>query len=97
MKRNRPKDKEPSKGDWRHAIFRRVVSPTKSASPSLKSCPKVQAGPVQTDVLDGPLPNTKRTRDEIRNLWKNAIHQQILLNRMDKQNYLLKGATDLLT
>lgn len=41
-------------------------------------------------------PKAKRTREELRQLWKMAIDQTILLVRMEKENARLRGTFHLL-
>lgn len=43
--------------------------------------------------LGGNIPEKKfnRSKDELRELWRTAIKQQILLQRMEKENLKLKG------
>lgn len=50
--------------------------------------------PSTGDRLSGERP--KRTATEYRALWKNAIRQQILLLRMEKENQRLEGEWQLL-
>lgn len=38
-----------------------------------------------------PEKKVNRSRDELRELWRTAIKQQILLQRMEKENLKLKG------
>lgn len=49
-------------------------------------------GELSTNLL-GKLnaPKGKRTKEELRQLWKMAIDQTILLVRMEKENVKLKG------
>ncbi|CAG7820531.1 unnamed protein product [Allacma fusca] len=89
MKRNRPTLKQTPRGDWRHAIFKRVLSPTSTQPCSLKE--NSNGGTAASTFKLIPGSEHKKTRAEIRELWRNAILQQILLNRMDKQNYILKA------
>ena len=37
-------------------------------------------------------PSRKRTKEEVQGLWRKAIVEQILLNRMEKENKTLKGS-----
>ncbi|ODM87530.1 TBC1 domain family member 1 [Orchesella cincta] len=75
-------------GSWRHAIFKRVVSP---------STPEPGRGtpvnyPASTPVSSRSCQfRQKRSKREIRELWKSAINQQIILIRMEKQNLRLKA------
>ncbi|CAG5082111.1 Similar to TBC1D1: TBC1 domain family member 1 (Homo sapiens) [Cotesia congregata] len=70
-----------SSSSWRQAILNRVVTPGKDQdtrdgdSSSLKS---------------QSLPAVKRTSEELRELWKKAINQQVILIRMEKENTRLR-------
>lgn len=65
----------------RRTIFNRVSSSTL----------KVQ-GRDSADLLTGvEMQSKRRTRDELRHLWKTAIKQQILLIQMEKENKRLRG------
>lgn len=78
------KDHEPRRqhGSWRQAIFNRVVSPNKSPNVTLlESC-----SPSIT-----PERPVKLEPAHLRDLWKKAINQQLLLIRMEKENARLKG------
>ncbi|XP_041971029.1 TBC1 domain family member 4 isoform X2 [Aricia agestis] len=68
---------------WRQAIYNKVVQP-----PLFEST----AGDLtQADLLGKPAASTgKRSREELRQLWKMAIDQTILLVRMEKENARLK-------
>ncbi|OXU18060.1 hypothetical protein TSAR_005564, partial [Trichomalopsis sarcophagae] len=73
-------------GSWRQAILNRVVTPGKdqeskeaSKNATLNPSGKAQAAPV-----------TKRSREELRELWKKAINQQLILIRMEKENARLR-------
>lgn len=37
---------------------------------------------------------TKRSKEELRELWRKAILQQILLQRMERENQKLQGKLD---
>lgn len=37
---------------------------------------------------------TKRSKEELRELWRKAILQQILLQRMERENQKLQGELD---
>lgn len=47
------------------------------------------------DCTLGPVPEErrKRSREELRELWKKAVLQQILLLRMERENQKLQGKT----
>lgn len=54
--------------------------------------PRSPLEPVCEDGPFGPVPEEKkRTSRELRELWKKAILQQILLLRMEKENQKLQG------
>lgn len=71
-------------GSWRQAIFQQVKTPNQGLSGDLKS------GTDRRIILHGES-RTVRTREDYRQLWKQAIKQQILLVRMEKENKRLKG------
>ncbi|XP_011179144.1 TBC1 domain family member 4 isoform X7 [Zeugodacus cucurbitae] len=81
---NSPKESEAHKASWRHAILNSVVTPSKGMD-----------GDVQNEFMS-PMRVTKRlrgkrTREELRDLWKTAIRQTILLNRMETENAMLQA------
>jgi TBC1 domain-containing protein 4 len=78
-------------GSWRHAIFKKVVSPQTTTSMSERILPGRGGYSTTTPNSSKCLFRPKRTREEIRQLWKTAINQQIILIRMEKQNLRLKG------
>lgn len=54
--------------------------------------PRSPLEPVCEDGSFGPVPEEKRrTSRELRELWRKAILQQILLLRMEKENQKLQG------
>ncbi|KAF4523747.1 hypothetical protein B566_EDAN010247 [Ephemera danica] len=65
-------------GSWRQAIFQRVVTPNKALAEQ-----RASRGPQQR--------TTRRSREELRQLWRKAIHQQRLLIRMEKENARLRA------
>lgn len=73
---------------WRQAIFERVHTPSKDSDASACETPAVIRA-----IRDGK-PRTCRTREELRDLWKTAIKQQILLIRMEKENRKLQEHQD---
>ncbi|XP_051021221.1 TBC1 domain family member 1 isoform X2 [Acomys russatus] len=92
---------------WRQQIFLRVATPQKACdSPSRyedyselgELPPRSPLEPVCEDRPFGPVPEEKkRTSRELRELWKKAILQQILLLRMEKENQKLQASeSDLL-
>ncbi|XP_004519518.1 TBC1 domain family member 4 isoform X3 [Ceratitis capitata] len=81
---NNPKESEAHQASWRHAILNSVVTPSKGMD-----------GDVQNEFMS-PMRITKRirgkrTREELRDLWKTAIRQTILLNRMETENAMLQA------
>ncbi|XP_063986457.1 TBC1 domain family member 1 isoform X1 [Diachasmimorpha longicaudata] len=68
-----------SNSSWRQAILNRVVTPGKDqdARDDKNTRDKVQVTP-------------KRSKQELRELWKKAINQQVILIRMEKENTRLR-------
>uniref|UniRef100_A0A6Q2ZI13 TBC1 domain family member 4 n=1 Tax=Esox lucius TaxID=8010 RepID=A0A6Q2ZI13_ESOLU len=92
---------------WRQKIFLRVATPiNKTTSMQHQDhCDMRELLPLSprsfdpsVDPLASLLPVTgerpKRTRAHYRALWKTAIHQQILLLRMEKENKRLEASRD---
>ncbi|KAM4710444.1 TBC1 domain family member 1 isoform 2-T2 [Discoglossus pictus] len=87
---------------WRQQIFLRVATPQKGCdSPSRYDdrtelgdiVPRSPLEPVCEDGVFGPVIAVRaRTREELRELWKKAILQQILLLRMEKENQKLQAS-----
>ncbi|XP_040821978.1 TBC1 domain family member 1 isoform X2 [Ochotona curzoniae] len=87
---------------WRQQIFLRVATPQKAGdSPSRYEDyaelgdlpPRSPLEPVCEDGPFGPVPEEKkRTSRELRELWRKAILQQILLLRMEKENQKLQAS-----
>ncbi|XP_075799570.1 TBC1 domain family member 1 isoform X3 [Microtus pennsylvanicus] len=87
---------------WRQQIFLRVATPQKTCdSPSRyedyselgELPPRSPLEPVCEDGPFGPVPEEKkRTSRELRELWRKAILQQILLLRMEKENQKLQAS-----
>ncbi|XP_074128458.1 TBC1 domain family member 1 isoform X5 [Sminthopsis crassicaudata] len=87
---------------WRQQIFLRVATPQKGCdSPSRYEDysdlgdlpPRSPLEPVCEDGPFGPvIEEKKRTSRELRELWKKAILQQILLLRMEKENQKLQAS-----
>ncbi|KAL1790119.1 TBC1 domain family member 1 isoform X2 [Sigmodon hispidus] len=87
---------------WRQQIFLRVATPQKACdSPSRyedyselgELAPRSPLEPVCEDGPFGPVPEEKKkTSRELRELWKKAILQQILLLRMEKENQKLQAS-----
>ncbi|XP_053671360.1 TBC1 domain family member 4 [Anopheles nili] len=79
---NSPRDQSHA-GSWRQAMLHRVVTPSKN----MKSGSEEYMSPLRSN---GP-PAKKRTREELRELWRVGIKQTIILNRMDKENAHLQA------
>ncbi|XP_028621043.1 TBC1 domain family member 1 isoform X1 [Grammomys surdaster] len=87
---------------WRQQIFLRVATPQKACdSPSRyedyselgELPPRSPLEPVCEDRPFGPVQEEKkRSSRELRELWKKAILQQILLLRMEKENQKLQAS-----
>lgn len=74
-----------SSGSWRQAIFNRIHS-NKEAK---KFSPEIDDKSNKSlELYDIP---KKKTKQELTDLWKSAIKQQIILNKMEKQNQILQG------
>lgn len=65
-------------------MLQRVVTPSKNSGSA-----DVFMSPLRTRKLRHPL--QKRTKAELRGLWKTAIRQTILLIRMEKENEILQA------
>ncbi|CAF94287.1 unnamed protein product, partial [Tetraodon nigroviridis] len=75
---------------WRQQIFLRVATPQKSAE-NMEGR-QAHFSPVGFGGSKESVPERKinRSKDELRELWRTAIKQQILLQRMEKENLKLK-------
>ncbi|XP_044221073.1 TBC1 domain family member 4 isoform X3 [Thunnus albacares] len=99
----------PRRVSWRQKIFLRVASPMNKPSASMQHPDHSDARELlplspraSVDALGNLLPQTgeqpsgerpKRTGTDYRALWKTAIHQQIILLRMEKENQRLEEAS----
>lgn len=84
-----PFEEEKDLVSWRKQIFSSIQTNTRHLELSeMKSQPKNV-----TFDSDGLFQSgtRKRTREELRELWRKAIHQQILLIKMEKENLALQG------
>ncbi|XP_076473410.1 PTB_TBC1D1_like and TBC domain-containing protein plx isoform X1 [Bombus vancouverensis nearcticus] len=73
-----------SNGSWRQAILNRVVTPNKDHEKESDKTGNI-------DVIKSPQATaTRRTKQELRDLWKKAINQQVILIRMEKENARLR-------
>lgn len=74
-----------SNGSWRQAILNRVVTPNKDHEKESEKTGNI-------GVIKSPQATaTRRTKQELRDLWKKAINQQVILIRMEKENARLRG------
>ncbi|XP_063372284.1 TBC1 domain family member 1 isoform X1 [Cydia amplana] len=72
---------------WRQAIYEKVVQPTDV------QCEAGDLTPANLLGLPSPRPG-KRSKDELRQLWKMAIDQTVLLVRMERENAKLKKSEE---
>uniref|UniRef100_A0A667XMS2 TBC1 domain family member 1 n=1 Tax=Myripristis murdjan TaxID=586833 RepID=A0A667XMS2_9TELE len=72
---------------WRQQIFLRVATPQKNSDSRLGLIPVCETGPL---VL--PEERKRKSKEELRELWRKAILQQILLLRMEKENQKLQAS-----
>ncbi|XP_059326170.1 TBC1 domain family member 1 isoform X6 [Ammospiza nelsoni] len=87
---------------WRQQIFLRVATPQKACDSPSRYDDYCELGdlpprsPLEPVCEDGPFglvkEERKRTPHELRELWKKAIIQQILLLRMEKENQKLQAS-----
>uniref|UniRef100_A0A8C4RR79 TBC1 domain family member 4 n=1 Tax=Erpetoichthys calabaricus TaxID=27687 RepID=A0A8C4RR79_ERPCA len=84
---------------WRQQIFLRVATPQKpcDASSRIEDATEIVPGsPLSPMCGENPLgpviEEKKKTPQELRELWKKAILQQILLLRMEKENQKLQAS-----
>ncbi|XP_036970198.1 TBC1 domain family member 1 isoform X2 [Acanthopagrus latus] len=88
---------------WRQQIFLRVATPQKSTETNERGDPCLEGGRVCVgQVAAGgsealsirlvPEERTKRSKEELRQLWRKAILQQILLQRMERENQKLQAS-----
>lgn len=75
-----------SSGSWRQAILNRVVTPGKDQDNKEADKP----GSVNFNKNNQGTP-PRRTKEELRELWRKAINQQVILIRMEKENTRLRG------
>ncbi|KAF3421065.1 hypothetical protein E2986_11841 [Frieseomelitta varia] len=73
-----------SNSSWRQAILNRVVTPNKDHE-------KESDKPGNISIIKSPqMMPARRTKQELRELWKKAINQQLILIRMEKENARLR-------
>uniref|UniRef100_A0A8C4IVB4 TBC1 domain family member 1 n=1 Tax=Dicentrarchus labrax TaxID=13489 RepID=A0A8C4IVB4_DICLA len=85
---------------WRQQIFLRVATPQKNTE---RGDPCLEGGRVcvgqvgaggsgDSSIRVVPEERTKRSKEELRELWRKAILQQILLQRMERENQKLQAS-----
>ncbi|XP_055778027.1 TBC1 domain family member 1 isoform X3 [Salvelinus fontinalis] len=83
---------------WRQQIFLRVATPQKNTDSNDRGdCSLDGRGVSVGGVADGslgvvPEERKKRGRAELRELWRNAVLQQILLLRMERENHKIQAS-----
>ncbi|MEQ2266587.1 hypothetical protein XENORESO_011357, partial [Xenotaenia resolanae] len=86
---------------WRQQIFLRVATPQKGTDTSERVDPCLEGGLICAGQVSAvgsgdsamravPEEGTKRSKEELRELWRKAILQQILLQRMESENQKLQ-------
>uniref|UniRef100_A0A3Q2YIM6 TBC1 domain family member 4 n=1 Tax=Hippocampus comes TaxID=109280 RepID=A0A3Q2YIM6_HIPCM len=71
---------------WRQQIFLRVATPQKNTDDHSS------LGNVDLPMRAQPEERTRRSKEELRELWRTAILQQILLQRMERENQKLQAS-----
>ncbi|KZC11928.1 PREDICTED: TBC1 domain family member 1 [Dufourea novaeangliae] len=74
-----------SNSSWRQAILNRVVTPNKDQEKE-----NDKSGNMMNIMKTPQTPAKRRTKQELRDLWKKAINQQLILIRMEKENARLR-------
>ncbi|XP_028317468.1 TBC1 domain family member 1 isoform X3 [Gouania willdenowi] len=80
---------------WRQQIFLRVATPQKSSDTIDRGDPCLEvAGGASGDSSMRAVPEerVRRSKEELRELWQKAILQQILLQRMERENQKLQAS-----
>ncbi|XP_071359288.1 TBC1 domain family member 1 isoform X2 [Trachinotus anak] len=88
---------------WRQQIFLRVATPQKNTDTNERGDPCLEGGRVcvgqvgvggsgDSSMRAVPEERTKRSKEELRELWRKAILQQILLQRMERENQKLQAS-----
>uniref|UniRef100_A0A3P8TUQ8 TBC1 domain family member 1 n=1 Tax=Amphiprion percula TaxID=161767 RepID=A0A3P8TUQ8_AMPPE len=88
---------------WRQQIFLRVATPQKGTDGNERVDPCLEGGRMCVGQAVGggggdssmravPEERTKRSKEELRELWRKAILQQILLQRMETENQKLQAS-----
>uniref|UniRef100_A0A1B0AZR2 Rab-GAP TBC domain-containing protein n=1 Tax=Glossina palpalis gambiensis TaxID=67801 RepID=A0A1B0AZR2_9MUSC len=103
---NSPKETEAHQGSWRQAILNSVVTPSKGLENTeqgeylspMRITRKYEWKKFKSESIFQELcisildpQKGKRTREQLRELWKTAIRQTILLNRMETENAMLQA------
>ncbi|KAM8880109.1 TBC1 domain family member 1 isoform 2-T3 [Spinachia spinachia] len=87
---------------WRQQIFLRVATPQKNTDPSERGEPCLEGGRLcagqggvggsgEPSIRQVPEERRRRSKEELRELWRKAILQQILLQRMEMENQKLQA------
>lgn len=84
---NSPKESHSHAGSWRQEILNRVVTPSKNHKDSDFMSP--YRGPALNTIATAK-PTEKRSTSDLRQLWRTAIKQTILLARMERENARLQ-------
>lgn len=86
-----PKNSVNRKQSYRRAIFDSVVTPSK--------LPKNAEGlvPCSSAISEDEPVHQKKSRDQLRGLWRKAIMEQRILIRMEKENSKLRGKRNMNT
>lgn len=74
-----------SNSSWRQAILNRVITPNKDHEKESDKTGNIG------NIKIPQTPPKRRTKQELRDLWKKAINQQVILIRMEKENARLRG------
>ncbi|XP_041838414.1 TBC1 domain family member 1 isoform X1 [Melanotaenia boesemani] len=88
---------------WRQQIFLRVATPQKGTDTSERVDPCLEGSRIcvvqvasgasgDSSMMAVPEEGTKRSKEELRELWRKAILQQILLQRMERENQKLQAS-----
>ncbi|XP_058821859.1 TBC1 domain family member 1 isoform X2 [Topomyia yanbarensis] len=80
---NSPRENSSHAGSWRQAMLHRVVTPSKNM--------KVNGDEYMSPLRAPHVSTRQRNREELRELWRVAIKQTIILNRMEKENARLQA------
>uniref|UniRef100_F7ESY3 TBC1 domain family member 4 n=1 Tax=Monodelphis domestica TaxID=13616 RepID=F7ESY3_MONDO len=86
-----PMNKSPSAMQHQDGLDRNELLPLSPLAPTMEEDPLVLflPGEDEPEKVGG-----RRKSEELRSLWKKAIHQQILLLRMEKENQKLEASRD---